>query len=308
MRESVYTDEDFNLWLLLFDVTDVSWKVREKKLAHSHISATQAHLLLLIDTIGDGATPAKIMQWHLRAAPSVAEALNRMERRGLLRKSKDLEKRNLVRVSLTEEGRKAFDETKKRESIHRVTSCLSGEERQQLRSCLSKLRDKALNKFGGDNNESLFTDEDSNLWLLLNHARDTIWKARRKELANYGISLRQAALLFMVHHMGDRATPPEITRWQLRAPHSVAEAFNRMEKAGLVTKTKDLERKNLVRVTLTERGRKVSERAARIESIHRIMSCLSGEERQQLSSSLEKLRDKTCEELGIEYMRFFPPK
>ena len=66
-----------------------------------------------------------------------------MEKQGLVRKVKDLDRKNLVRVVLTEKGREAYYHSTKRESIHQIMSFLSEEERQQLRHCLQTLRDKA---------------------------------------------------------------------------------------------------------------------------------------------------------------------
>jgi DNA-binding MarR family transcriptional regulator len=79
-----------------------------------------------------------------------------------------------------------------------------------------------------------------------------------------------------------------------------------MEKEGLVRKTKDLERKNLIRVSLTEKGQQAYYQSSRLESVHRIMSSLSEEERQQLSSCLETLRDRALKELGMEQRPPFP--
>jgi DNA-binding MarR family transcriptional regulator len=136
------------------------------------------------------------------------------------------------------------------------------------------------------------TDQDYNLWILLAQTRDAILKARQKELDQYGISTSQAAVLFVIQAIGDRATPAEISRWLFREPHSVSTLLSRMEKQGLVRKVKDLDRKNLVRVVITEKGREAYYQSTKRESIRGIMSSLSEEERQQLTSSLRKLRDE----------------
>jgi DNA-binding MarR family transcriptional regulator len=143
-------------------------------------------------------------------------------------------------------------------------------------------------------------DEDYKLWVLLNQAADTTLRARQKELDRYGISSAEAALLFAVQAIGERATPAEITRWLLREPHTVTELLNRMEKGGLVKKSKDLERKNLVRVSITEKGRQAYEQSTKRKSIHKVISSLSQQERQQLRLYLEKLRNKALGELREE--------
>jgi DNA-binding MarR family transcriptional regulator len=143
-------------------------------------------------------------------------------------------------------------------------------------------------------------DEDYRLWVLLSQAADTALRARQKELDRYDISTAEASVLFAVQAIGERATPAEITRWLLREPHTVTEILNRMVKKGLVTKSKDLEKKNMVRVSITEKGRQVYEQSTKRKSIHKVISSLSREERQQLGSYLERLRNKALGELTEE--------
>ncbi len=125
-------------------------------------------------------------------------------------------------------------------------------------------------------------------------------KARWEELAQYNVPPVQAAVLFIIQAIGYRATPAEISRWFFRQSHSVSELLSRMEKGGLVRKVKDLDRKNLVRVELTEKGRETYHQSMKRVSIHNIMSSLSEEEHQQLRSCLQKLRDKALKEIGIK--------
>jgi DNA-binding MarR family transcriptional regulator len=66
-----------------------------------------------------------------------------MEKAGLLVKVKDLPKRNWIRITLTEKGQKAYEQSLKRKSIHQIMGCLSKEEYEQLTSILIKLRNKA---------------------------------------------------------------------------------------------------------------------------------------------------------------------
>ena len=148
--------------------------------------------------------------------------------------------------------------------------------------------------------------EDFTLWVLLRQAGHTVYQATEKELSQYGISPEEAAVLSIVGVLDNKATPTEISRWLLRKPHTVSGILSRMEKKGLVRKTKDLKRKNLVRVTLTEKGQQAHYQSSKVESIRQIMSSLSEEERQQLGSCLKTLRDRALKELGIEEPPFPP--
>ena len=156
-----------------------------------------------------------------------------------------------------------------------------------------------------------FLSQDYRLWILMTQTRDTMWAVREKEVAEYGLSNVETATLFIIQAIGlsiDRkATPLEISRWLFRKPHSVSELLKRMEKKGLVTKAKDLERKNSVRVAVTEKGRKAYKKVTRQgRAISRMMSTLSEEEHHQLWSCLGKLREKALDEFGTKYRPPFP--
>ncbi len=140
-------------------------------------------------------------------------------------------------------------------------------------------------------------DQDYDVWVLLRRTSHVVLKARGKELSQYGISAVKSALMLLVQTLGDKATPAEISRHLLREPHSVSGLLSRMERDGLVEKTKDLPKKNLIRITLTDKGRQAYYQSIKRESIHKIMSVLSGEEHQQLMLLLKRIRDKALQEL-----------
>ena len=153
---------------------------------------------------------------------------------------------------------------------------------------------------------NLSADLDYNLWVVLHQAKDAIFRARDKELSQYGITTMQAAALFIINAIGEEATPSEIARWLSREPHSVSGLLTRMEREGLVRTVKSLGKKNRVNVTLTEKGRQAYSESLKRESLQEIMSCLTEEERQQLASSLEQLRDKALRNVAEARKPPFP--
>ena len=144
-------------------------------------------------------------------------------------------------------------------------------------------------------------DEDYNLWVLLHQTTDAALRARQKELDQFDISVIEVGVLVVTQAIGEKATPSEISRRIFREPHTVSALLNRMEKRGLVRKTQNLDRKNLVRVSITEKGQQAYDKSTRRKSIRKIMSSLSEEERRQLRSCLEKLQNKAFKELIVEY-------
>ncbi len=151
-----------------------------------------------------------------------------------------------------------------------------------------------------------YSDADHDLWMFLTHTRYAIYRAREKELQRYGVSPEQVGILFIVQALGNRATPSEISRFIIRQPHTVSALIERMEKRGLIKRVHDLDKKNLVRVSLTDKGQKTYELSTKRGPIHRIMGSITHEERQQLIKILEKLNTQARKELGIDKDRLPP--
>ena len=140
MKNNSSVDKDYSLWVLLHQTTDAALRARQKELDQFDISVIEVGVLVAIQTIGKEATPSEISRRIFREPHSVSALLNRMEKKGLVKRTQDLDRKNLVRVSITEKGRQAYDKSTGRKSIHNIISSLSEEERRQLRSCLEKLR------------------------------------------------------------------------------------------------------------------------------------------------------------------------
>jgi DNA-binding MarR family transcriptional regulator len=151
------------------------------------------------------------------------------------------------------------------------------------------------------------TDLDYNLWALFRQTRDAMVKARDRELEKHGTSSIQAAVLFTVQDIGPEATPAEISRRLVREPHSISGLLSRMEKQGLIKRVKDLPKRNMVRITLTTKGKELYEYSKQRATMHEIMSEISGEEKKVLQDYLQRLRDKALKLAGIGYEMPFPP-
>lgn len=145
------------------------------------------------------------------------------------------------------------------------------------------------------------------LWQMFSNTCYLANKVRQKELYQRGTSLRYSAIMHAILRLGTNATPVEIARQASRERHSISEQISRMEKEGLVKRIRDLKRKNLVRVELTEKGYELFQKTVNRDSIEYIMTELTWEEKQELWSLLVRLRRKTAKYLGIEDNNLFPP-
>ena len=121
--------------------------------------------------------------------------------------------------------------------------------------------------------------------------------ARENELRNVGLTMMQAAALFIIKSIKGPAIPAEIARWLFREHHTVSALLNRMEKRGLVKKIKGHGRKNIIRVELTKKGEEAYKQSQKLRSIHDIMSCLSDRQKGNLKKYLEALRKDALEKV-----------
>jgi MarR family multiple antibiotic resistance transcriptional regulator len=155
---------------------------------------------------------------------------------------------------------------------------------------------------GYDEKHKFFTDGDEfqDLYLLFARARYLTFRAREKELQRFGLTPEQAQVLFIIQNIKDKATPAEISRYILRQPHSVSAIVDRMVKKGFVTKVKDLERKNMVRVAVTEKGFKAFELTKKRTSMRHILGALNEKEREEFRKHLDIVMTKAREELGMD--------
>ena len=139
------------------------------------------------------------------------------------------------------------------------------------------------------------------LWWILRQVNNVTLKAMENELRESGkVSYMHGTILYLVKAIetttGKQATPSEISRWLIREPHTISTLLIRMEKQGLLRKTKDLERKNIVRITLTDKGEEALRQAMKTDTIVNIMSYLSDKEQDSLRAHLETLRRGALEE------------
>ena len=127
-------------------------------------------------------------------------------------------------------------------------------------------------------------------------------RARELELGQAGLSLPQAAVIYFLKTVEGPLTPSKLSRLIYKEPHTLSGLLSRMEAQGLVKKTKDLKRKNLVRVSLTKKGEESFKRQVNVRTVRNVTSCLSSKELASLNELLDKLYAK-----GIGLLREMQP-
>jgi DNA-binding MarR family transcriptional regulator len=147
-------------------------------------------------------------------------------------------------------------------------------------------------------NKLIDPDELIELRLLLRRTEEAIQKARKKELRKYKITPESSAVLHIIIDLGGSARPLELSRWLFRKQHSTHGLLERMEKAGLIEKVDEPERKNGVRVVLTDQGKALFLQTKQLTGPRKIFSSLSDDQRKQLKISLSLLLREARKDLG----------
>jgi DNA-binding MarR family transcriptional regulator len=139
---------------------------------------------------------------------------------------------------------------------------------------------------------------------LLRQTHDAVLKIRQNELRRYGLTPEQTAALMNIKAMGKEASIVELSRRLFRKSNSTTVLVMRLEKRGLVKKTRDKYRRNTVRLSLTGEGKKYMERAIREDDFNAVMNELEEEKRKQLCELLEQLRDHALDYLHVDLEPF----
>ena len=144
MAQQIKADKDYTLLTSLLQVSDILFKIRERELLPWNLSATSAAILFLVNAMGKDVTPAKITRMLLREPHAISGILMRMEKHGLLKRTKNMERKNLIRVTLTAKGEKALNQAMKQTGTANVFSKLTEEQRSKLKQTLNVLKEAGV--------------------------------------------------------------------------------------------------------------------------------------------------------------------
>jgi DNA-binding MarR family transcriptional regulator len=136
--------------------------------------------------------------------------------------------------------------------------------------------------------------------VMISIAQNTIHKIIRKELKKIGLTPEQGAALIGIYALGNNTTAAELSRFSLREPPSTTIILKRLEKQGLISKNGDAHRKNISRISLTEKGIKYYRKALKIHALDRVFNKLSKEKRMKLWSLLDEFKKQAFKELNID--------
>lgn len=151
--------------------------------------------------------------------------------------------------------------------------------------------------------ESRHLNEDEKTFINLARANMMLQRAIDLEISRVGLTIPQAGVLYFLQIRKEPLTPMKLSRLLHRQPHTVSALLTRMEAQGLVKATKDMERKNWVRLSLTKKGQEAYKRQLAERIAFNATACLSKKERDTLNEICKKLTAR-----GAEIVRQMQPR
>jgi DNA-binding MarR family transcriptional regulator len=142
-------DPRINLFILLEQTRDIVVHAVKLELNHYRTSVPQVKLLVMLSRENRELTFNELSNWALRELNSVSNLINKLEKRGLVKKLKKKGDEKTY-IALTEKGSRFYDEEVTERSIHLIFDSLSQEEKKQLEALLKKVRDTTRDLLGID--------------------------------------------------------------------------------------------------------------------------------------------------------------
>jgi DNA-binding MarR family transcriptional regulator len=150
-------------------------------------------------------------------------------------------------------------------------------------------------------------EKEYDIWVLLSIVYHMIAKLRRLELSKHNVLPVQAYILFILHALGDEASPTEISRYAYEHKSAISDILIRMEKQGLIAKSKNSAGGGRVKVKLTEKGEEALQLSSERTFLLKVMYGIAPENIEQLESCLALIRDNAKSQLGVNEKNFLPP-
>jgi DNA-binding MarR family transcriptional regulator len=131
-------------------------------------------------------------------------------------------------------------------------------------------------------------------WMALHRTRDLLFRCEDRVVVEFGLTAEQYSVLFAMKYLDAPVRPTDIGRLLERKVNSVSMIADRMVKAGLVDRIRDLADRREVRLVMTDKGEKAFQAATPgvRKLVEEIMSPLSDNDTHTLIRLLETLSDK----------------
>jgi DNA-binding MarR family transcriptional regulator len=324
MNKKIYTEfqsiTEYTTWKVLNLTRNSIYRVRELELSQFGLTVEQSMILSLLSNRGGSATSKKIEDLTMRQHNSISALINRMIKTNMVTKKKNPDNKK-TEILITRYGEDLYKKVPVH-SLDMVFSSLKEKDNEQLFNYLNTLLNKARDLLGisfvppflltsidaGDNRKNDIQEYDEEkkptgfeLWLFLNRTRNTIYRLRELELAQFDLTVEQSAILYLLISRGGITTAKTIEDNTMRQHHSISTLINRMIKMDLVAKRKNPESKKN-EILITKYGEDLYKKLPE-NSIEMLFSSLKVKDIELLFSYLNVLLEKARASLGFSSLQ-----
>lgn len=311
---------EYETWLRFNRVRNSIYRLRELELAQFGLTVEQSAILNILTRLGGSATAKTIEDLTMRQHNSISTLINRMIKMNLVAKKKNLDDKKFE-ILITKHGQ----ELHKKAPVYcleMLFPSLKIKDQEQLRKYLNTLlvkardlggisfippfllkpiesRENGINKSQEYRKDQKLTEIE--LWMLINRTRNSIYRLRELELAQFGLTVEQSAILYLLITRGGSTTAKTIEHLTMRQHHSISTLINRMIKMNLVVKKKSPDKR--FEILITKHGEDLLKKIP-VYSLEMVFSSLKAKDREQLLSYLNILLERARDLLGLT---FIPP-
>jgi len=143
MQKQTLSESNFDLWLLIGRVNHAIMLLRQKELGLHHVPVRQTLFLYTLDSLGPEATLSEVAKVMERKIGVISKQAVNMEKDGLIKRTHETPKSNLLRLELTEKGLEMVKLARKSKAIDTILSFLKKEEREEMEFILGQILVKA---------------------------------------------------------------------------------------------------------------------------------------------------------------------
>lgn len=138
---------------------------------------------------------------------------------------------------------------------------------------------------------------DLEAWMLLDRTRGLILRCEDRVLSEFGLTTEQYTVLLAIKCLDEPVRATDVGRWVGHKVNTASTIIDRMVKAGLVSRMRDLPDRREIRVVITGKGEQAFRpaRSAVSRLIEDIWSSLRSEDKRSLVGLLQMLRDRALE-------------
>jgi DNA-binding MarR family transcriptional regulator len=90
--------------------------------------------------------------------------------------------------------------------------------------------------------------------MLLHRTRDVLFRCEDRVVGEFGLTAEQYTVLTAMKHLNAPIRPTDVSRWVDHKVHTVSMIVDRMVRAGLLERIRDLPDRREVRLVITSKG------------------------------------------------------